>query len=116
MFGKRPTDSGAATGAAAVRTAPPPAAAGPAIAPRPQRVEPGEAPAVERPAAAAGPKKTAGLEQLRAAQGAANTTTLVVREQSDFYHATKTTIFNALLNTIDLSQLAQLESKVAAEE
>jgi pilus assembly protein CpaF len=26
----------------------------------------------------------------------------VVREQSDYYHATKTTIFNALLNTIDL--------------
>ncbi len=40
----------------------------------------------------------------------------MVREQSDYYHATKTTIFNALLNTIDLGQLAQLDLKAAAEE
>ena len=40
----------------------------------------------------------------------------MVREQSEYYHATKTTIFNALLNTIDLSQLAQLDQKQAAEE
>jgi pilus assembly protein CpaF len=48
--------------------------------------------------------------------GPARPTTQVVREQSDYYHATKTTIFNALLNTIDLSQLAQLDLKAAAEE
>ena len=40
----------------------------------------------------AGPKPTLAFEQLRAAQGP----TQVVREQSDYYHATKTTIFNAL--------------------
>jgi pilus assembly protein CpaF len=63
-------------------------------------------------AKAGGPKATAGFEQLRAAQQV----TEIVREQSDYYHATKTLIFNALLNTIDLSQLAQLDPKAAAEE
>jgi pilus assembly protein CpaF len=37
-------------------------------------------------------------------------------QQSDFYQATKASIFNALLNTIDLSQLAQLDAKGAADE
>ncbi len=59
-----------------------------------------------------GPKATAGFEQLKKAQPV----TEIVREQSDYYHATKTTIFNALMNTIDLSQLAQLDTKAASEE
>ncbi len=59
-----------------------------------------------------GPKVTAAFEQLKQAQQV----TEIVREQSDYYHATKTLIFNALLNTIDLSQLAQLDPKAAAEE
>ena len=64
------------------------------------------------PRQGAGPKPTAGLEQLKKAQSV----TQIVREQSDYYHATKTTIFNALMNTIDLSQLAQLDQKAASEE
>jgi pilus assembly protein CpaF len=40
----------------------------------------------------------------------------VADQQSDFYQATKAAIFNALINTIDLSQLAQLDAKGAAEE
>ncbi|MFN3958361.1 MAG: CpaF family protein [Parvularculaceae bacterium] len=36
--------------------------------------------------------------------------------RSDEYFQTKTTIFNALIDTIDLSQLAQLDTKSAAEE
>ena len=59
-----------------------------------------------------GPKSTAGFEQLKKAQAVAE----IVREQSDYYHATKTTIFNALMNTIDLAQLAQLDTKAASEE
>ena len=59
-----------------------------------------------------GPKATAGFEQLKKAQAVAE----IVREQSDYYHATKTTIFNALMNTIDLAQLAQLDTKAASEE
>ena len=109
MFGKRDQNS------ATDRHAPPPAPAdGAAIATRPQRVEPAPDRTAPSPKVAT-PKPTPGLEQLRAAQGAPATTT-IVREQSDYYHATKTVIFNALLNTIDLSQLAQLDLKAAAEE
>ncbi len=36
--------------------------------------------------------------------------------RTDEYFQTKTTIFNALIDTIDLSQLAQLDTKSAAEE
>ena len=60
----------------------------------------------------AGPRQTAGFEQLKKAQAVAE----IVSEQSDYYHATKTTIFNALMNTIDLAQLAQLDTKAASEE
>ena len=69
----------------------------------------GEAPA---PSKGPGPKATPGYEQLKKAQAVAE----IVREQSDYYHATKTTIFNALMNTIDLAQLAQLYTKAASEE
>lgn len=39
-----------------------------------------------------------------------------VSQQSEQYYATKTTIFNALIDTIDLSQLAQLDAESAREE
>ena len=39
-----------------------------------------------------------------------------VVQQSDQYYATKMTIFNALIDTIDLSQLAQLDAESAREE
>jgi pilus assembly protein CpaF len=116
MFGKRAGETPAGP-----KAAPPPApAAGASIATRPQKAPaapaaPAPKPAAPPPAPAGGPKATAGLEQLRAAQGPAPAQD-VVREQSDFYHATKMTIFNALLNTIDLAQLAQLDPKDAAEE
>ncbi|MDO9223972.1 MAG: CpaF family protein, partial [Caulobacter sp.] len=119
MFGKR-SDGGSAP---AERRAPPPAPDGAAIATRPQPAAPAksEAPRNDAPTnhkSAPGPQRTTpkvmkGLDQLRSAQ---NPTAQIVREQSDYYHATKTTIFNALLNTIDLSQLAQLDQKSAAEE
>ncbi|MEJ6789655.1 CpaF family protein [Brevundimonas sp. BR2-1] len=67
---------------------------------------------VEAPQKGPGPKATPGFEQLKKAQAVAE----IVREQSDYYHATKTTIFNALMNTIDLAQLAQLDTKAASEE
>jgi pilus assembly protein CpaF len=135
VFGKRPADGDGKTPAAG---APPPAPkSGPGIATRPQRTEPAtatQALAQAKPAerrnsaadriagthtsqgvsAAGGPKATSGLEQLRAAQGAQATE--IVREQNEYYHATKTTIFNALINTIDLAQLAQLDVKAAGEE
>ena len=78
-----------------------------ALAARPKPAQP--APSV---APGPGPRPTAGFEQLKKAQAVAE----IVREQSDYYHATKTTIFNALMNTIDLAQLAQLDTKSASEE
>jgi pilus assembly protein CpaF len=39
-----------------------------------------------------------------------------VSSHSEQYYATKTTIFNALIDTIDLSQLAQLDAESAREE
>ena len=127
MFGKRSL----ADNTAPERAAPPPAGGDGGIATRPQRVEPQAASQPRAagsdlklaPAAgaakAAGPKSTTGFEQLRAAHGAGGANTPiadVVHQQSDYYHATKTTIFNALLNTIDLSQLAQLDTETAAQE
>ena len=70
---------------------------------RPWRWPPNPAPKLSTP----------GFEQLHTAQSAAAD---VSREQNEFYHQTKTTIFNALLNTIDLAQLAQLDQATAAEE
>ena len=114
MFGKRASDQPRPP----QRPAPPPAASGAPIATRPQRIDPetpedadGAPPLAAKPA----PKPTPAFEQLHAAQGATAAPTEIIREQSDYYHATKTTIFNALLNTIDLSQLAQIELKAAAE-
>ena len=52
-----------------------------------------------------------------AASGASSSTAVVeVNNRSDSYFQTKTMIFNALIDTIDLSQLAQLDAEAAAEE
>ena len=96
------------------RQAPPPAAAGaPPIATRPQKFEP-------QPAQPAPPAARAGAQADARTRAAARRprapTAEIVREQSEYYHQTKTTIFNALLNTIDLAQLAQLDQATAAEE
>ncbi len=118
MFGKRSASS--AQSDVRVAAPPPAPAAGPDIATRPQRTEPakGAAPAeaASRPKTAA--RATPGFEQIRAAQvsAGAGPITEIVREQSEYYHATKTTIYSALLNTIDLGQLAQLDTKTASEE
>src|SRR5690606_12712771 len=78
-----------------------------ALAARPRT----EAPAPTPGGPVKGPRATAGLEQLKKAQAVAE----IVREQADYYHATKTTIFNALMNTIDPSQLAQLDTNAGAD-
>ena len=131
MFGKRSAGQGAGGGAAAAAPPPPSAEPSAEIATRPQRLDiqpkaaaASAAKAAPSPTLEAAPAKevlraTSGLEQLRAAQGGTiskNAVTEVVREQSDYYHATKSTIYTALLNTIDLGQLASLDAKTAAEE
>ncbi|MFN3228859.1 MAG: CpaF family protein, partial [Asticcacaulis sp.] len=138
MFGKRQNPSSAAASASAAplaaRKAPPPAAPGAEISTRPQHLDANASPTPLSSKAAPPlsdlpqiqdlnptptkgdgerPRMTEALAQLTKAQ---NAVTEIVKEHSDYYHATKTAIFNALLNTIDLAQLAQLDHKSASEE
>ncbi len=89
MFGKRPGSGG--TEAAA--KSPPPAAVKSA-APPPPAPAPKSGGRAEPPAPAP----------------------LLVDSRSDQYYEIKTTIFNALIDTIDLAQLAQLDASSAREE
>ncbi len=117
MFGKR---SGSPDSLAKPPAAP---AGGSSISTRPQRED---APAreagqdVQALAKSAAPRKTSGLDQLRAAQAGTATAPASPAdaggEQAEAYYAIKSSIYAALLNTIDLGQLAQLDQKTAAEE
>lgn len=102
MFGRRtaPLEAPAAA----------PKAAKPAPAPKPA-AKPKAAKPKQAPAAAAPPRVTAPApETVRKEQP------VEIGGRSDEYFQTKTTIFNALIDTIDLSQLAQLDTESAAEE
>ncbi|WP_321488359.1 CpaF family protein [uncultured Hyphomonas sp.] len=107
-FGKRSpsaTPTAAPASAPAPKAAPAPAAPRPqaAKAPAPKPVAVKGAPKAPPPPAPAPPEPKP--EKVRQ-----------VSQQSEHYYATKTTIFNALIDTIDLSQLAQLDSESAREE
>ena len=97
MFGKRggnvttPTPAPVAVAPTAPATAP--AAAAPATAPKQEAPAPAPMPAVAAPKAAPG-----------------------VQIKSEEYYDTKTSVFSALIDTIDLGQLAQLEPEAAREE
>ena len=112
MFGKRTAQMDAP--APSEETAAPPSAKAPA---RPAaKAAPAPAPAPKPAAAAAAPKPAA---PPRVAPPPPEPTTpekVEIGDRSDDYFQTKTTIFNALIDTIDLSQLAQLDSEAAAEE
>jgi pilus assembly protein CpaF len=73
---------------------------------------PSEPAASVAPAAPAGGKKQMAAAKPRKA-GATET---VGAERSAEYYAVKTTIFNALIDTIDLSQLARLDNDTARDE
>ena len=119
MFGKRPTGSGTGFGQA---SGPAPAARAPAgdvaTRPRPQpaaRPAPKPAPAPSAGPAAAtatAPRKTP--EPVKPRPKPAVET--VGAERSREYYEIKTTIFNALIDTIDLSQLSRLDNQTAADE
>jgi len=105
------------------RTAPveaPPAPKQPPKEPAPKPV----AKAAPKPAPKAAPKKTAAPKEAPAApprvakvaESSPAQQTVEIGGRSDEYFQTKTTIFNALIDTIDLSQLAQLDTESAAEE
>ncbi|MBI1251614.1 MAG: CpaF family protein [Alphaproteobacteria bacterium] len=111
MFGKRSANSEPAPAAASVRPAP--AAPAPAAPARPAAASPAKPPQPSAPrvqqAASTPPPKTrtpappsdpAPVEEFR----------------SEAYYRVKSTIFNALIETIDLAQLAQLDPESARDE
>ncbi|WP_421914555.1 CpaF family protein [Mesorhizobium sp.] len=110
MFGKRGSDDGSRFNPEFRQPAPAPVAPGSAnaaetaVLPRPGAPMPPGAPAapparraVEAPPLAPEPKK-------------------VQRERSESYYDTKSQVFSALIDTIDLSQLAKLDPESAREE
>ena len=105
MFGRRtaPIDAPGAPSQAAAKRKPEVAAK-----PAPKAAAPAAKPSAPAPAPprVSNPAKESG----EAAQP------VEIGGRSDEYFQTKTTIFNALIDTIDLSQLAQLDTESAAEE
>jgi pilus assembly protein CpaF len=99
MFGKRSAD------APARAPAPPAAAAPPAASPAP-KIETPQQPAAPR---AAAPLLVTPTPKPQVARVIADT-------RSEDYYQIKSTIFSALIDTIDLAQLAQLDSDSAREE
>jgi pilus assembly protein CpaF len=100
MFGKRSANETPRT--PPPMTAPPPMVEGAvSTAPKPTAPAPASAPALKSQAPVANAKN-----QPKALPDA----------RSDDYYAIKTTIFNALIDTIDLAQLAQLDPESAREE
>jgi pilus assembly protein CpaF len=107
-FGKR-TGSPAAVLPGAPGQAAPTAAAPKPAAPAAPSAAPAPKPAAAASAAPANPVK------LKAPEFKPEPVRKV-SQHSEQYYATKTTIFNALIDTIDLSQLAQLDIESAREE
>src|SRR3569833_1356242 len=77
--------------------------------------EPAGAPPRLAPAAPAGPKPAAPAPQV-APQASKPGARVMADSRSDDYYQIKSTIFNALIDTIDLAQLAQLDPDSAREE
>ncbi len=102
MFGRKTAEADLP----AAKETPKPKAAPSVAAPKP--AAPAGANAARKPAGPSAPP--------RIPQAAAKVQAIEIGGRSDEYFQTKTTIFNALIDTIDLSQLAQLDAKSAAEE
>lgn len=103
MFGKRTTAPQPTPAAPPASAAPAPAARpAPSAQPRPRPAAPAPQPRAAAPQAASKPKPRPAVQ--------------VGQERSAEYYAIKTTIFNALIDTIDLGQLARLDNATAAEE
>jgi len=105
-FGKRTVGGQGAAAAAA------PVVAKPAIKPPVEAAQPtaDAAPVAKKPKSKPAPAIVKPPKEL-APEKVTN-----VEDRSEEYYATKTTIFNALIDTIDLGQLAQLDQDSAREE
>jgi pilus assembly protein CpaF len=98
MFGRRTNEP------SAPKLAGPQPAGGAAAAPQKNQQAPAKQTGGKAPAAAA-PEKAARVEVVE-----------VKRRHSEEYYDVKTTVFNALIDTIDLTQLAKLDGAAAREE
>ena len=98
MFGRRGSNEGTAGGYAKPAAAPTPA-------PRPSSV-PGRAASAPSPSSASTPDPNTPIPPNRSQE----------RQKSEEYYDTKSSIFSALIDTIDLSQLARLDPESAREE
>ncbi|OFX04878.1 MAG: protein kinase [Alphaproteobacteria bacterium RIFCSPHIGHO2_12_FULL_63_12] len=85
----------------------------PSVAAKPKPAGPKPAPAAAPAAHAKKPAANAAPPRVNAV---AKAQPIEIGGRTDEYFQTKTTIFNALIDTIDLSQLAQLDTESAAEE
>ncbi len=91
-------------------------------APRPAAPAPVPKPPVKPPVAKAKPPKDKPKPKsdtkvaLKSAPDTSNEKVTKVTDRSEEYYMTKTTVFNALIDTIDLGQLAQLDQESAREE
>ena len=99
MFGRRTAEAETAPTAAAAQAAKPKAAAPKSAA-----------------ASAAPAKKSGGGSAPPRVASTPKAQPIEIGGRTDEYFQTKTTIFNALIDTIDLSQLGQLDTESAAEE
>ncbi|MEL6359744.1 MAG: CpaF family protein [Pseudomonadota bacterium] len=101
MFGRRTAEVGAAPQPAAKKPEPQPKpAAKPAAKPEPKKAKE----SAPIPPRVAEPKAASAAQPVE------------IGGRTDEYFQTKTQIFNALIDTIDLSQLAQLDTEAAGEE
>jgi pilus assembly protein CpaF len=116
VFGKRPTSGGPVTGGAGVAVSPAPRPA--AAPPQPITTHSSEAGRAPFPSAGLGaPIVGAPTKKVNAGPAApAQIPTAVDSRRSDSYYETKGTIFGALIEAIDLAQLAKLDSDSAREE
>jgi len=114
MFGKRGNEDGGRGATAEFRPpAPSPASAGKPAQTTAEHARPaGEA----KPAAAAPPASAAARKAVEAPPLAPEPARRPSRERSESYYDTKSQVFSALIDTIDLSQLAKLEPDSAREE
>jgi len=122
MFGRRPTDGStpsvdrlSAVAASAAARKPEPAEEASVAAPAASSAAPaaqGASKPAAKPVSKSAPKSTG----KSAAKPTTDPATEEGQPRTEEYYEIKTAIFNALIDTIDLGQLAQLDNEAAAEE
>lgn len=117
MFGKRDSDGGGMKRKGPVQPDPQQAAPDPSEAPAPAAPQSSQPIRVDNPARAAEQvKKVVEAPKVRPPKPQEPAKPVVVETRSEEYYQTKANIYNALIDTIDLGQLAQLDPGEAREE